>query len=447
MVTIGNSKTPGTILTIESSTSTGVNISAPANVVLIGQADLTSGTASADTAEEVNTPREGHDLFGQDSKLAKAIENALSEGAYPVYAIAPAATSVTGEDLSGLSSNTDSLDNAPVTEVAGDITFTFDATAHTTVLYYDGDPHDLGNDDIGSEEVYLNPVTGKYQVDNDTSVGTAGDDVDYDYFDFTDTHEEIKNATFNDEKLQDIADLVFHLSENDTEFGDLQTTIGEMENNAALAIACGGAGDPYIADTSTYSNPDDDSRVQYYYPSRNSDDETILGSIAGRRASLGIDSSPMFKTISTQPDLRVALTQSQRENLIAAYVNPMQDQSGGAKIYEDLTTVSDSNSTEENFTSGLSRLIIDYIAEFVDENSEPFIGKLHTQSARNALRGIIASELRRLLGQNSITAFSLTVDEVDSTTASVDIGVKTIDPLRNIEASVVAGDVTGGTGE
>lgn len=446
MVTIGNDTTPGSIITLESSTSTGVNVSAPANVVIVGQADLANGTASADTAEQVNTPREARDLFGSGSKLATAIVDALSEGAYPVYAIAPPATSVSGEDLSGLGSNTGSLANAPVTEDPDDISFTVDSTSLTTTIYLDGDPRNVSASDIPDDEVYVNPVTAKFHISDNITVGNASDDVDYDYFDFTDAHEEIKSAEFGGDKLQDLADLVFNLSENDTQFADLQTTIGEMENNKAFAIACGGAGDPYITDTSTYSNPDDDSRVQYYYPSRNSDGETILGSIAGLRARLGIDRSPMFKRLPSQTSLRVALSQAQRENLIGENVNPVQDQSQGAKVYEDLTSVSDSNSEEANFDTGIARLIVDYIAEYADRNVDPFIGKLHTQSARNALRGIIASELRRLLGQNSITAFSLNVSEVDANAAALDIGVKTIDPLRNIEVSVVAGDVVGGTG-
>lgn len=442
MVTIGNDTLPGTITTIESNVSTGVNVGAPGTPVLVGRADLSSGTATADTAEKVATPVNARKLFGDGSQLANAVTDALSEGAYPVYAVPATVTSVSGEDLSGVSSDTTTLVNAPLVEDASTISVTVNSTTKTPVLVYDDDPSNLTP---GTDEALINPITGKMHVDE--TMGNTGDSIDYEYQEFSGAFDEVRNASFSGDNLQEIVDFVVSLNENDTVVDDLQTTVGEMENDGALAIGLAGAGDPYIGDTSTYTNNYDDSRMQLYYPSRNDSDETIMGSLAGLRSRFGISDSPMFSRIATQKDLRVTITRSQQEDLVGERVNPIRDQSGGALIVEDLTTVDTSTNLEEkNFDQGIARLVTDYVAEYSNEQAELFIGELHTRQARNALRAIIVKELRKLLSSNAITAFSLVVDRVDANTASLDVGIETIEPLRNIETTITAGAVQTGGG-
>lgn len=440
MVTIGNDTTPGTIITMESNVSTGVNVSAPANVVLVGQADLSSGTASANAPEVVSTPVNARKLFGDGSMLTNNIVDALSEGAYPVYAVAPEQKTVSGEDLSGESGQSGTLSSTPVIEDADQITFTINSTTKTTTLVYDEDP---ANKTPDTDEALVNPVTGKYYLDE--AQGNTGDNVDYEWFDYPPAFESIKTATFNDEKLRDIVDFVFSLNENSSVIDDMQTTVDELEGQRAFAIANGGAGDPYISDTATYSNSYTTSRLQLYYPTRNSENEPIMGSLAGLRARLGMSASPMFKTLESQSDLQFGLSITQEENLIGEKVNPIRDQSLGALVVDDLTTVDPSTNTDEaNYDQGLSRLIGDYVTEYADKNSEPFIGELHTPDSRDALEGVIQKELRKLLASNALLGWSLSVEKIDAQSASLDIGFKTIEPLRNIEITTTAGAVRGG---
>lgn len=443
MVTIGNDTLPGTVTTIESNISTGVNVGAPGTPVLVGHADLSSGTASADTAEKVTTPVQARRYFGDGSQLSRACADALTEGAYPVYAVPTTVTSVSGEDLSGVSSDTTTLDNAPLVEDADTISVTVNSTTKDPVLVYDDDPGDLTPD---TDEALINPVTGKMHVDE--TMGNTGDSIDYEYQEFSGSFDEVQSASFSGDNLQEIVDFVISLNENDTVVDDLQTTVTEMETAGSLAIGLAGAGDPYIADTASYTNSYDDSRMQLYYPSRNSDNETILGSLSGLRARLGINDSPMFESIQTQKDLRVTLTRTQQEELVGERVNPLRDRSGGALIVEDLTTVDPAQNLEEaNFDQGIARLVTDYVTEYSNAQAERFIGELHTQQARNALRTTVVKELRRLLSSNAITAFSLIVEEVDSQTASLDVGIETIEPLRNIETNITAGRVQSSGGE
>jgi hypothetical protein len=177
------------------------------------------------------------------------------------------------------------------------------------------------------------------------------------------------------------------------------------------------------------------------YPSRNADDESLIGAYLGLRAALGINNSPMFKRLQTQKDLAVTLSKVEQEDLIREKIVPIADESRGARIIEDLTCVADDNSDEDAMRQVLHRFIIDYVTEVVNLVSERFIGELHTEAARNALRTIIGGEMDQLLTQNSITAYTVAVEEVDAMTASVDVGIDTVDPLRNILATIAAGEV------
>lgn len=448
MVTIGNNTRPGTIATIESAEGVGANVAAPGDVAIIGAADLTGsdgGSASEDTLYRVTRAADARNKFGDadGSPLTRAVIDALVEGAYPVYAVPGAQNSVSGEDLSGKSGDTGSLANAPVIEQADKIVFTINSTTKTTVLYYDDDP---ANATPGTDEVLLNPVTGKYRADE--SQGNAGDAVDYEWFDFTNSHEQVKTAydSTREVYVRDVVDRVFTLSENDSVVSDLQTTIGEMENNGWLAVGQAGAGDPYIADTSTYTNPFDDSRMQLFYPSRDGDNRTNLGAIAGRLAALGIDASPMFKTMGSLDQLQFTLSGGAKDNLVGVDVVPLEERRQGVRFGEDLTTVSDNNSSESAWERSFARLVTDYVYDFTDEISGDYIGDLHLQSTRNSLKSDIAHELSNLLASNSITGFALNVTEIDSLTAAVDVTINTTEPLRNIQIELTAGDVSSGVG-
>jgi hypothetical protein len=447
MVTIGSDTQPGTILTVESATSVGANIGAPGVPVILGQADLSNGNASANTASRITRPKQARSEFGApaDSLLTQAIQDALVEGAYPVYAIAPEEKSVTGEDLSGNSGQTATLANSPVIERTDAVTFTVNSTTKTTVFYYEGDP---ANATPGTDEVYLNPVTGKFKVDE--SMGSAGDSVDYEYADYTNTFDEVTDASaFGGSYLREVADFMAVVSEEDSVVSSAKDKSASMESNGWFNIALCGAGDPWIDDqatstdelTGSYSHSYDTSRLQLVHPSRSKEGDTLIGAYAGRRSDAGIDRSPIFDRLKTHTDMLDNLNDAQIEKLIGENVIPIEERSGGARIIDDVTTVSDSNTDESAWRDGFSRLVTDFVAETVDEQSEPFIGEFNRDPVLNALRGQVESELKALLDSAAIEAYSLVVSSVDSQTASVDVGINTSDPLRNIEVTVAAGEV------
>lgn len=431
MVSIGNTTLPGVQTNVESANSTGVNVGAPGQIGLIGQADLANGTATANTVEEVRTPVKARALFGSGSQMAENIVDALGEGAYPVYAVAPSEADVTGEDLSGLAGSSGTLANAPGPEDGAAYTFTIDGISKTAVITYT-DPSTLNP---GADEVYVNPITGAFELDSAPGDADATNDtVNYSYFDYDAATDALIAAE------GDKVDVVGVLNENSGAVSYAHNAVNTAVNKYDFMVVVAGAA-ARIGDTSTYTNSYDSSRIQLLYPSRNADDESIIGAYCGLRAALGINNSPMFKRLNTVKDLAVTLSKGEQEDLVAEYTVPVADESRGARIVEDLTTVSDTNSGEASMRQVLHRLIVDYVTEVVHNNSERYIGELHTVGARNSLRSNITAELNRLMDLNAITGFNITVEKVDAMTASVDVGIDTVDPLRNIVATISAGQI------
>jgi hypothetical protein len=426
MVTIGNSDLPGTTITVDSASSTGANVSANAEVGIVGPANLTNGSATANTVYAVTTPPRARALFGTGSLLAETVVDALVDGAYPVYAVAATETSVANEDLSGLGQTTGTLANFPASENAGEVSFTVDGTSKTTKYVYD----DPATFTPGTDEALLNATTGEFNLD---ATPSASADVDYVYYSFNPAID----ALIADRR--ESLDVVGIATEDPTtvDYAHQQVKLEEGQKNLMMVVA---GADIYL-DTSAYTTPFDSSRMQMLYPTRMADGESVVGGMVGLRARLGIEDSAMSKRLTSVKNLRLTLSKDEQVDLVGLNITPLADEAAGARVVEDLTTVADDNADEAEMREGLARLIVDYTTDIVDRNSARFIGQLHTQSARNGLRSTISSALNQLLDLQVVSGYNVSVEEVDSRTASVNVGVDLVDPLRNINATILAGEI------
>jgi hypothetical protein len=369
----------------------------------------------------VRTPVKARELFGKGSPLTENCIDALTEGAYPVYASATAGTDVTAEDVTA---QTGTLASLPVSEDADEVVFTVDGAAQETVKVF-VDPAGVT---LSAGQTAYNPVTGAYAHD----VVPTNADVDYTHYDYASAIQAVENNE------ADVIDFLGVLSEGAA--SDAHDAVVRMAGNDQFAVSVAGAA-ASIPDISVYDNPFDSSRIQLLYPSRNDDGESLIGSYLGLRAVLGINNSPIFKRLETQKSLSETLSKQDQRTLVENKVVPVGNDSRGARIVEDLTAVDDSNVKEDSMRQVLHRLIVDFVTQITNEVSEKFIGELHSQSARNSLRSSIVSRLNGLIDLSAITAYTVTVQRIDSLTASVDVGIDTIDPLRNINATITAGAV------
>ena len=427
MVTIGNTTLPGVQTTVESSRSVGVGLGSPGDALIVGSADFETALAEPNEGYQIRTPSRARHYFGDESPLTLNVINALREGAFPVYAMAVESTVVQGETVNSASGV---VEHAPIEENASDITFEIDGFEQTTIVTF-GDPQDYTP---GQNEAYINPVTGEYNIDYN---GIDPADVSYIAHDY----ESALDAVHKDD-AGEAADFVCVLSENHDVVDKAVEVVQIMAQNYNFAIAIAGISSKMTEqEISNYESAYNTSRLQLIYPSRNKDGESIIGSYGGLRSSLGISASPMRKRLRSQNDLIHTLSPSQKVELLDEFVIPISDERSGSRIVEDVTTASEDNSQEHQMRQGIARLVVDFVTLVVQRNSDAFIGELHTQSARNALQNIIKSELKDLVELNAITAYTISVNEVDAMTASVDVGVQTIAPLRNIVATVTAGEV------
>ncbi|UBF21640.1 tail sheath [Haloarcula virus HJTV-2] len=427
MADYGNTIEPGIVTNVNSALAVTSSGGAPADVGLVGQADLDAGTAQANAVYQVTRATMAREWFGEDSPLTQNVLDALAEGAYPVYAVAVDLVDVTGEDLSGLASNTGTLAEGPVSEDAADTVFTINGSDLTTVLKYE----DLSTLSPGAGEVYVNPSTREFKIDADVTVGNTGDSVDYAYGDYDAGNQALAEGAGG------AVDFFVPLSEEATATQDAQSTVGALASEYNFAIAIVGA-TPGL-DPESYNNSFDDSRVQVVYPARNAEGYSTLGSYAGRRAKLGITTTPINKRLSTQKSLAVSLDRAARGALIDERVVPLADETEGARIADDVNTVSDTNTEEAGIRFGFTRLVMDYVITTIRVNEQPFIGRLNSRAVRASLEGLLSNQLKTLKRSNAIIDYNVNVYRIDATSAAVEIQVETAKPLRFIENTVTIG--------
>jgi hypothetical protein len=431
----GDKQEPGIVTDLTSAAAVPTQGEAPTDMGMVGQANLgggaSQGTADPNTVYQVTRATKAREWFGDeaDSLLTQALIDALNEGAYPVYAVAPASNGVTGEDISQVSSTTVSLAEDALREDAATVTVTLDGTDLVVNLVYD----DVSTYSPADGECFVNPVYGELKLPNvPGDADDTNDTVDYTHFDYEAGIDTLAVDAGG------IVDFVTPLNEAQSVVDYANTEAGNMEREYDLALLLGGA-DIYIGDTLNYTQEYDDSRTQTVYPTRFADGSSALAAYAGRRATMGLDQTPINKRLSTNKRLMYSLTRTQRGNLIEKNVVPLADEARGARIVDDPTTVSDSNTDEMNLKYGFNRLVMDYITETVRLNERPYIGRLNRPEVRRMFANVIRSELDALRQSGVVLSYSVNVAKVDATTASLEVSVDLAEPLRFIENTVTVG--------
>lgn len=433
MTQYGDHAEPGIVTDLTSTAAVQTAGGAPSDVCLVGQANLgggaNQGSADPNTVHQVTRASKAEEWFGDPtgSLLTAAIIDALNEGAFPVYAVATASNSAT-EDISGVSSTTVSLANGPIREDPASVTVTLDGTDLTTHKVYD----DVSTYSPASGECYYNPVRANVElpaVPGDAD--STNDTVQYEHFDYPSAHTTVAQDAGS------TVDFLAPINENQSVCDDANQTVANMEQEYDLASALVAA--DIRLDPATYTQKYDDSRTQTIYPTRFTDDTSALGAYAGRRAALGLETTPVNKRLKSDKRLVVNLSRQDRSDLISANVVPLSDEARGPRIVDDPTTVSSSNTDEGNIDYGFERMVMDFIIATTKANEEPFIGRLNSPTVRRTFEGMVRSELRSLEQSNLILSYSVNVAKADATTAELEVGVELAAPLRFIENTVSVG--------
>lgn len=435
MPDFGNNSEPGILTDLESATGIGVPAGAPGVPCLVGQADLANGSASANEAHEITRISQARSLFGEGRMLTGQIIDALNAGASNVIGVAASKTDVTGEDLSGLASYTGTLANAPVTEDPSEVTFTINSTTMTSKVTY----RDPAQETPGADEVYYNPVNGKFHIDNSATLGSAGDDVDYSHFDYDAALEAAES------EAAEGMDFLAPIMEKQSVVTKALNVAESMAKGYNFALVLAGAFEETALDGSDNfsapANAFDDYRLQLVYPVRNADGRSVIGSYAGKRAEIGINTTPINKRLKDHRELIHNVALPDRGSLINDNIVPLAQESAGARIADDVNTVSSSNTENPNIQFGTATLIVDVVARTVYLNEQPYVGKFHKKVVRQAFRDAVDGELKSLRNSDAIIDYTIAVDAIDSTTAALDLAVDVAEPLRFIENTITVGDI------
>lgn len=425
MTTYGDNQEPGIITDLTSSAAVQTSGAAPNDLGIVGQADLANATNAADPSKvyQITRASKAVEHFGpqESSLLTSGIIDALNEGAYPVYAAVAESTTVNAEDQGGVGTTTVDLSNSPIREDVDSITVTLDSTDQTVNLVYD----DVSTYSPTDGECYVNPVDAQVEV---STVPSTSLDISYDHFDY------LGGLDVLTDKVADVIDFVAPLSENKDVVNDAQTTVGNMESSYNLSLLQAGAG--IDVDPMGYTQEYDDSRSQLVYPTRFEDNSSAIAAYAGVKARLGLNNTPINKRFNSNKRLAISLNREERGSLNDEGVVPLADEARGVRITDDPTTVSESNTDEQNLKYGFNRLVADYIIETTRRNQRPFIGKLNSQTVRNTLEGMVNDSLAELQESNAVISYEANILKEDNVTAGVEMNVDLTEPLRFIRNTV-----------
>jgi len=419
---LGNTKEPGVTSSVNSAPFVSGSADSPGTPLIVGEADLDSGSANTEEVYSISNGSQAQNLFGKDSRLTYNIFGASNQGASPILAVAPEEETVS-QDLSGLTDTTSQLDN-PAKESVEDMTVTVDSEDKTVEFYLE----DLEEKTVESGKVYFNPATDRFKLDETpSSSGT-----------FEYTHVKYQSALNAVEEYGGDFDFLTALKERSGVTSSVLGTVTTRASEYSFALAVAGVEPP--VDASEFSNSYDDSRLQLVAPSRMDNMESLLGAFVGLRAAIGISSTPINQRLVLRDRPYRALNETERGDLIDKFVTPLQRIGQSAAVVDDLTTVSDENSEEQAYKYGFSRLVVDFLIGTVHELEQPFIGKFNSPGVIGQLEDLLNKSARPLTQSNAIYSYNAEVELVTPTTAKVRFYADVAEPIRFIDNDFVIGN-------
>lgn len=433
---------PGVRVETESGAISSVAIGAEEKLVIFGEASYNTSNevegddstlnVSASSPEQINAPRVADDKFGSDTELADAMKEALENGANINFLYGVAVPRVDRSETQ--TAQTGTLDNVEL--VDGDtshVTWDDSGTAFTVEFRYNGAP----STPTGTEEVFINPLTGEYAA----SAAPSGSEftVDYTYSDYSTAFGASgpQNVIEEDETGVWIA-----LSDSDSVSSSLNTQVSNLRNNYALVNALSFAepndndvttdssvGAFALYDTANYDTANQSITEEYYYkfaPARKENEvATIGGGVGGLFAGNGI-SDPIYNDeLSGYQALQQQLTRTDADNMRAEDVIPIRS-GGSIRVKGNRSTAySSSNTIAAEFWS---RRIADRVILIGKQIGDEIIGRINDEQSRNAAEREISAQLRKLAGQrlirqNSSDETNWTVDVYEDETNSDEVNI------------------------
>lgn len=429
---------PGVQVQTQGGGISGVQVGSEETLVIFGQADLSSGSATVEEPTQVGSRQDADAKFGAGSELANAVKEALANGANInyLYGVAIDTTSVTAESFTG--SATGTLANEPIVEDISTITVT-DVTASTETAVefrYDSPP----TAPTDTDTVHINPLTGEWAADESSEY-----EFDYEYQEWQDGFGAADTVVNEDETavyaaLSDAESVAVDLS------GKVTTLRGEYQMVKGLTGAQPNANssesppDPSY-DTATYDDAVNDDAMFLIAPARKADStDTIIGGVAGLFAGHAINEPVYNDAVSGYTDLEQKLARSEAQDLRDAQVIPVR-QSGTVRV-KDNTSTSDETDWERDFWR---RRIVDRVILLGKIVGDATVGRINDETTRNAAESTLFAELDALVGERLLepntgeeTNWYVDVyqEPTDPDQVNIDIGITPQGIVKRVDESI-----------
>lgn len=427
---------PGVRVTTTGGGITAIDVGAEEKLVIFGNGDVSSGSASVNEPTQINSNRDADAKFGTDTELAQAMRDARGNGANIdlLYGVMYDEVAVTAESFAAAQTGT--LANAPIVEDLSTITVTDTvASAEATVEFRYNDTLATPS---STDTVFINPLTGDWSAD-----ASSDYDFTYDYPDWQSALDSANNV------LQEAETGVYvALSEAESVASSLSSTVTALRDEYKLINGIAGAqpntnsadnGPAY--DGSAYTDNVDSDTQFLAAPVRVEDSsDTVLPGIGGLFAGNAIDNPIYNDALTGYTGLEQNITKSEEDSLADEQVIPVRE-AGSIRLKRSLST-STAQDWERDF---FRRRIVDRTILIAQQVGERTVGRINNEDTQRIAEDVIRSELQDLADDGVIRGntsdeqnFTVEVSEnsTDPDQIDIDIGVTPFGVVKRIDAGV-----------
>lgn len=429
----GENQLPGDVVTVRSGSTVAISLGFNATLGLIGNMDVSNGSATQGDVEYITDTTDAIDAFGDGSELHRAVEIAFANGVADIQAIGVSESETTE---SFAASSTGTLSNVPVADprVAPEHTVTATDTTDSsdvsvTFVYGESSPSTPSDPDT----IALNTQTGEWTADTSSDY-----DITYTYGDYSTAIPKLldKNIRF-----------ACVLTENESIGNDL---LSELNSHAQqfdfMRGVIGGMPETLPAD---YTDAIDEQRMvivegaRSYAGEADTEEVRTAVAVAGHLTSRPLSESATGE-IHGKLDGLVSLNQDLTPGEGADFVSDHQvlpvRRSTNIYIAKDVTT-----STDVRFERVFTDEIVDEVALTHHLIAEQFVGSLNFEERRDELEASLDVPLEDMASDNPplLDDFVVNVSKGASDfEVDCEVGLDVIGVMDRINVNITVGDVT-----
>lgn len=425
---------PGVRITVAGGGITGVQIGAEEKLVLVGEGDLDTAEAVVNEPTQISSRREANAQFGEDSALARAMREALGNGANInyLYGLMIGQTQAT-DSFALVDSGTLS---APLSSDLTNIVVQLAGVEVNTVVEYESPPPTPNTTET---TVAINPNTGEW------AASESGDyDFEYVTLDWSAAIDNIRRC-FNEEDTG----VAVTLSEAETVGQELAQTVETLRSEyilisgltAAEPNATAEDGTPSY-DTATYADGYDSGSFFVTAPVRvENRNTTVLGGVGGLFAGNDISDPVYNEPLNGYTGLSQKIRRSEEDELRDNNVIPIRE-NGSIRVRDNLST-STQTDWERDFWR---RRIVDRAILIAKQVGDQIIGRINDEATRSIAEDVIKTEIEGMVGDRLLEPNRPEDDEhnwfVEVTQGSpneaiIDIGITPQGIVKRVDTSIV----------